>query len=116
VSGELLDARGVARWFAERVTWNMPGWSWEYWPKPPSGFWPEVVGALALTARTVDTYGEVPGEIKVQHVTPIRVPIPAEHMPHVFRNAVHQALCHEGDEWIRIDGVMMFDPHRDDPR
>lgn len=49
--------------------------------------------------------------IQIQHVTPRSLPIPKDVLPHFARQCIHAALQHEADEWIRVDGVMIYNPH-----
>ena len=35
----------------------------------------------------------------------------ADHKRHVLRQLVYRAVCHEVDEWLRMDGDLVTDPH-----
>jgi len=115
------EARGtdgnVVAWF-ERVSWRMPGWTWEFRPLQfgdrPLRFGDPMVyaGHLVLIAHTKNSY-DGHTDVQVEHMTPVPAEMPIEMMPQLFRQAYRAALSHEGDEWFRLDSVMVFDPHAD---
>lgn len=72
----------------------------------------EAAAVLRILIRTRNTYRpEDPTEDVVTHATQIPLPMPREYWPHFLRQSIHAAVCHEADEWLRRDGIMLFDPH-----
>lgn len=102
----------------KRFTFNMPGWTMELHPMPYGvalSFGSFECARLLLRAKVRDTYNpDSTALVEVGHPNVIRLPLPVEALAHEIRKAIHRAMCHEADEWLREDGVIIFDPHQGD--
>lgn len=70
--------------------------------------------ALHVHMDVLDSYTRCP--IQVTH----RLPLPTYTMTDAdrarcLRDLLFQVEMHEAREWLRIDGVILFDPHRSGP-
>jgi hypothetical protein len=105
---------------AELDHWTfMPGWRFELIVDHPARmgdiqlfFHPHAV--LRIHSRVPNTYP--PHDLIATTAT---YPVPVEPIERglisfatFLREVVHDRLVHEGDEWLKRDGVMVFDPHR----
>ena len=66
-----------------------------------------------LVPNTYDPGNLTP--IKVIHtsVLPSLGYFPEKKAPKYIRKLVHNAEIHEADEWLRFNGVMLFNPHKE---
>jgi hypothetical protein len=55
-------------------------------------------------------------KIKIEHRKIFPLPIPRDALFPYLRHAIHAAAVHEADEWIRVDGEMVYDPHKAEKR
>jgi len=58
-----------------------------------------------------------PGATAVVHIREVVPPLPAAKMrtylPNLVRQVASRAVLHEIDEWLRVDGELLNDPHAD---
>jgi hypothetical protein len=72
-------------------------------------------GTLRIIVQTINTYPpHDPVVITHQYVIPPWVTYGREEALAFLRQCTVKTVVHEMDENIRVDGVMVFDPHRDD--
>jgi hypothetical protein len=126
-------AFGPPRWAADRPAWEAllarityrPGWQLRVFEDYSSG-----AMALHVIAQVEDTYhpGRV-GRILHGHLIPaylrLQDPLDAQlsrpenleaERIRWIREALGRVELHERDEWLKVDGVRLFDPHANDPR
>lgn len=81
------------------------------------GLW-EYEWGLLVVMMVQDTYNPDPRHLtKVVHRRSLRMttlPIPEMEAIRVIRHELHGVDLHESDEWIRVRGEMLFNPHRRD--
>lgn len=104
----------------ERWTF-MPGWRFELVVNYPAKvgdvrlfFGPSA--ELRIHSRVPNTY---PPHDVINVVATYPVPVEAIErgmitFANFLRDMVHDRLVHEGDEWLKRDGVVVFNPHRDE--
>lgn len=69
--------------------------------------------ALLVQMKVPDTYDPAHRVTLVTHRRPlfIHLPAPEEGVIRQIRHELHAVDMHESDEWIKVDGAMLFDPH-----
>lgn len=105
----------------ERWTFRMPGYRWELRPPMVGGFDTFGLGTLVIFVETRNSYRpDEPTTVVSTHPVPATAPEMIARCPAAFhewlRRCVHATVTHEADEWLRQDGVMVFDPHRSETR
>jgi hypothetical protein len=111
---------------ASGLEFHMPGWSVEwreqslgYGALPSFSLYSDRFDSyLVLTCKTFDTYTYRAGDeqrpekrITIQHVNRVPEYLRVGDLPEWFRHTVHSALRHEADEWLRVQGWMLWNPH-----
>lgn len=104
-----MEVEQIARFVRERVSYK-PGWELRVDAVGPS-YHP----FLSVRADLEDSYD--PGrQTRIgirQAIPPVRS---EEQLLRWVRDALGRIELHERDEWLKLDGEMPFDPHRDDGR
>jgi hypothetical protein len=107
----------------ELAHWTfLPGWRFGLRVLEPATFGgylriidDEPAAALVIHSRVPDTHNpDEPIDIQACYPMP-----PLEHWQHGglerfrlwLRDMVHDRMRHEADEWLKRDGVMVYDPH-----
>jgi hypothetical protein len=101
----VIESFGEAQAVLDRITFGLPGWSLRLLDRGP------YLLDLVLVAKVPDTY-QPDRIVAVHHAGPLPLPMPEQAFIHQVRHRIHQAVCHEADEWILVDGDRVFDPHR----
>lgn len=74
--------------------------------------WLRDAAVLMIHSRVPNSYN--PAEtVKVSATVPVPTMVLEGRMPvdQWLRQAVHARMTHEADEWLKRDGVAVFDPH-----
>lgn len=103
----------------ERWTFRMPGYSWrlrvdEHAGPPSWSFRP--AARLEITVTTQDSYGEyvmTPGTVfHVVHAYTVELlALTPDRFAEWIRSCISTTVLHEAMEWVRRDGVMLWNPH-----
>ena len=106
-----MDTQTYAEWTREwdRLNFAMPGMNATWQESIVSGL-PYIV----VTHRTKDSLGSGRTvEVTVTHTFDrFEAPPTAERMAVVVRNLARSLIVHEIDEWLKVDGHLVNDPHR----
>ena len=107
---------------AELDHWTfMPGWRFELVEEQldvahPCRVIHDQHAVLRIRSLMPNTY---PPHELIDTAATYPVPVEAIERGHItfanyLREMVHDRLVHEGDEWLKRDGVAVFDPHREE--
>jgi hypothetical protein len=66
---------------------------------------------LAITAKVMNLNGAVPGEVAIGMMLPSDVLSRRKVFADIVRARVRELVLHEIDEWLRIGGELVTDPH-----
>jgi len=74
------------------------------------------LATLLVHLRVRDTYRpDDPHELAITHRRPmpyLRFPVPEAEVVKTIRRILHEVVKHESDEWFRVHGEMVFNPHK----
>lgn len=104
---------------SSRYEWLIKAWLETVTYKPMyqldiSFDWAGGQALLRVTVQTIDTYRG--GHVQVAHAfsagTDWLVDGGFDYFVGWVRDCLHRVETHEADEWLKVNGVMVFDPHR----
>lgn len=118
---DMIETYSDAEKAFARLAFTMPGYTMEL-RTPGLGEYHETYGGalmpfLRVTVKTRDTYRpDDPHLFTVQHMRRLFIPtpFPLDEFVRLIFHEIRSVLDHETKEWFRVDGIMVYDPHKND--